>query len=337
MTITTLGIDLAKNVFQLHGVDKNGKVCLRKRLRRAQLASFIENLPVCKIGMEACGGSNFWYREFSKMGHDVKLIAAQFVKPFVKSNKNDMNDAEAICEAMQRPNMRFVSPKSVRQQDIQSIHRVRQRLVRRRTSLTNEVRGLLLEYGIVIAKNIKNVRVKLVELVEDAENGLTDLSRSVFSELYSELQVIDEQISTFNKKIKDIFNQSEDCQRISKIEGVGPITATAVIAACGNPKVFKNGREFSAWLGLVPKQSSSGNKINLLGISKRGDGYIRYLLVHGARSVVRHAKNKTDSRSSWVNQLEQRKGHNKTCVAVANKNARIIWAILNNKTAYKAA
>ena len=159
MTITTLGIDLAKNVFQLHGVDKNGKVCLRKRLRRAQLASFIENLPVCKIGMEACGGSNFWYREFSKMGHDVKLIAAQFVKPFVKSNKNDMNDAEAICEAMQRPNMRFVSPKSVRQQDIQSIHRVRQRLVRRRTSLTNEVRGLLLEYGIVIAKNLSLIHI----------------------------------------------------------------------------------------------------------------------------------------------------------------------------------
>jgi len=205
VTITTLGIDLAKNAFQLHGVDKEGEVCLRKRLRRSQLKAFLINLPPCLIGIEACGGSNYWYRELTKMGHTVKIMAAQFVKPFVKSNKNDMNDAEAICEAVQRPNMRFVSPKSIRQQDIQAIHRVRQRLIRRRTSLTNEVRGLLNEYGIIIAKNIRNVRSKLLDLIEDDSNELTALGRSIFLELYNELKEIDSKVLFFDKKIKVIF------------------------------------------------------------------------------------------------------------------------------------
>lgn len=337
MKVTTLGIDLAKNVFQLHGVDSSGKVILKKRLSREKFKIFLVNFEPCLIGIESCGGSNYWCRELKKLGHDVKVMAAQFVKPFVKSNKNDMNDAEAICEAVQRPSMRFVSPKSIEQQDIQSIHRVRERLVKHRTSIVNEIRGLLGEYGIVIAKNITNVRTKLIGIIEEDSVQLTDLTRSIFYDLYEELKDIDNRVEAYNKRIDNVFKSSPECQRITKICGVGPITSTAIIAACGDPSVFKNGRQFAAWLGLVPRQSSSGGKTKLLGISKRGNSYIRYLLVHGARSVLRHSKNKTDAMSQWANQLEKRRGHNKTCVAIANKNARVIWALLHKKEEYKAA
>lgn len=336
MDITILGIDLAKNIFQVYGVDKRGRRVISKALTRAKFQSFLVHLPPCLIGMESCGSSHYWSRELKKRGHKVKIMAAQFVKPYIKSNKNDRNDAEAICEAVQRPNMRFVPQKSIDQQDVQSLHRIRQRLVRRRTALSNEIRGLLGEYGIVLARNIQNVRNKLMFVIEEGEREgkLTSFGVGLFKELHEELLEIDVRIRKFDERIGFLFKSSEECQRISEVEGVGPITATAVVSACGHPGVFRNGREFSAWLGLVPRQRSSGGKVRLLGISKRGDSYIRSLLIHGARSIVKRARYKTDGRSRWVSEVERRSGRNKAVVALANKNARVIWSLLNFKTEY---
>lgn len=335
--ISTLGIDLAKNVFQLHGVDSLGKTVIRKSVRRSQLIEFIAKLPVCLIGMEACSGSSYWARKFNKMGHTAKLMSPQFVKPYVKSNKNDRNDAEAICEAVARPNMRFVSIKQIWQQDIQCLHRVRQRLIKNRTALVNEIRGLLNEYGIIIPMNIQNIAKHLPFILEDASNELTELSRDIFQKLYEEYKIINERVEDYDLKIKEISESNEICCRLQKIEGVGPLTSTAIISAVGDAKVFKNGRQMAAWLGLVPRQNSSGGKSVLLGISKRGDTYLRSLLVHGARSTVRYAKNKTDSRSHWIKEKETTRGYNKATVAVANKNARIIWALMVNGSQYWTA
>lgn len=333
--VTTLGIDLAKNIFQLHGVDEHGKVILSKRLSRARLKEFMVNLPVCLVGMEACGGANYWARLFQRYGHTVKLMSPQFVKPYVKSNKNDCKDAEAIAEAVRRPTMRFVPIKQVAHQDIQCTHRIRERLVHNRTALSNEMRGLLQEYGIVIAEGLSKLRKEMPLILEDASNELTDSSRELFSELLQELKEMDGQIAVYNQKIQAIFQGNEVCQRISQVEGVGPITATAIVAAVSDPRAFKNGRQLSAWLGLVPRQNSSGGKTVLLGISKRGNQYVRTLLVHGARSVLRTCGNKKDRRSLWLLQKEKTRGFNRACVALANKNARVIWALMVNKTEYR--
>lgn len=335
--ITLLGIDLAKNVFQLHGVDEKGNPMLRKRLTRAKLTETVAQLPACTIVMEACSGANYWCRKFTSLGHKTKLISPQFVKPFVKGNKTDRNDSEAICEAASRPSMRFVSPKSVEQEDMQAVHRIRSRLIAERTALVNQIRGLLTEYGVIIAQGIHNVRRSLPEILEDAENELSFTGRELFSDLQEELLEIDKRIKIYDAKIDAIFKSNEACQRISKIEGIGPISATAIIAAIGDPKVFKNGRHFSAFLGLVPKQSSSGNKERLLGISKRGDTYMRGLLIHGGRSVVRCIGIKDDPRSKWIATIKERRGTNRAAVAVANKNARIIWAMLARNEPYKKA
>ena len=336
MNITIMGIDLAKNIFHLHGVDKRGKEVFSKALTRAKFQKFLSQLPPCLIGMEACGSSHYWARELKKRGHTVKIMDARFVKPYIKSNKNDRNDAEAICEAVQRPHMRFVPDKTIEQQDVQSLHRIRQRLVRRRTALTNEMRGLLGEYGIILPRNIQNVRNKLIPAIEDEmnEGKLTDFGKSLFRDLYEELVEIDSRIMKFDNRIGVLFKNSEECQRVSCLEGIGPITATAVVSACSSPGMFKNGREFSAWLGLVPRQKSSGGKVRLLGISKRGDSYLRSLLIHGARSVVKRVPYKKDKRSRWISGVEKRSGRNKAVVALANKNARIIWALLNSGTEY---
>jgi len=330
MEIKTLGIDLAKRVFQLHGVDGRGQIILKKRLSRDQLLKFIANIPPCLIGMEACGGSNYWARKFQAYGHEVKLMSPQFVKPYVKTNKNDAADAEAICEAVRRPNMRFVSLKSVEQQDIQALHRYRQRLVQDRTALVNQARGLLTEYGIIIPQGIGCVRKKLPEILEDMENDLSGLGREIFGKLYQELCEWDEKIRALDKRINLICQQNEDCQRLAKVAGIGPLTATALIAAIGDIHVFKNGRHLAAWLGLVPRQCSSGNKQVLLGISKRGDCYLRTLLIHGARACVSFAKQK----SAWLEDLIKRRGKQKAYVALANKNARIVWALLAKGTDY---
>lgn len=330
MEIKTLGIDIAKRVFQLHGVDRRGQIILKKRLSRDQLLKFIANIPPCLIGMEACGGSNYWARKFQAYGHEVKLMSPQFVKPYVKTNKNDAADAEAICEAVRRPNMRFVSLKSIEQQDIQALHRYRQRLVQDRTALVNQARGLLTEYGIIIPQGIGCVRKKLPEILEDMGNDLSGLGREIFGKLYQELCEWDEKIKTLDKRINLICQQNEDCQRLAKVAGIGPLTATALIAAIGDIHVFKNGRHLAAWLGLVPRQCSSGNKQVLLGISKRGDCYLRTLLIHGARACISFAKQK----SAWLEDLIKRRGKQKAYVALANKNARIVWALLAKGTDY---
>lgn len=333
--ISTVGIDLAKSVFQLHGTDVQGKAVMQKKIRRAELKPVIANLSPCLIGMEACGGSHYWAREFERMGHTVRLISPQFVKPYVKSNKNDAADAEAIAEAVTRPNMRFVPIKQTGHQDIQCLHRVRQRLIHNRTALSNEIRGLLNEYGIVIPKSLRRLKERLPLILEDASNELSPMARDLFAGLQEELRNIEKQTEKYEAKIRKIFEESEVCQRIKEIEGVGPITSTAIIASVSNPQVFRNGRQFSAWLGLVPRQNSSGGKTTLLGISKRGDGYLRSLLIHGARSVVTNAKKKKDRRSLWIAGKETSRGFNKACVAVANKNARIIWALMAHGTEYR--
>lgn len=332
-----LGIDIAKNIFQLHGVTVKGKPVLKKKLSRKHLLPFLANLPACTIAMEACGGANYWVRQFQKLGHEVKLISPQFVKPFVKSNKNDRNDAEAITEAASRPTMRFVPIKNVEQQDIQCLHRIRSQRVAQRTALGNQIRGFLMEYGEIIAQGIAHVRKRLPEILEDATNELTFQAREFFQQLYEELLELDKKIKDCDLKIENIFKSNEHCQKIAKVEGIGPITATAIVSAVGDPKVFKNGRQMAAWLGLVPRQHSSGGKTTLGGMSKRGDGYLRMLFIHGARAVVQNCDLKKDSRSRWIQSKKANKGVNKTSVAVANKNARIVWALLAYEERYQKA
>jgi transposase len=337
MNITVLGVDLAKNVFQLHGVDASGKVIVRKQLTRAKLIEFVINLPPCLIGMEACASSYYWARRFQQTGHEVKLISPQFVKPYVKSNKSDRNDAEAICEAVTRPNMRFVAIKSTEQQDIQAIHRIRSGLVQRRTALANQTRGLLGEYGIVVPQGIKKLNKQLPLILEDAQNGLSDLVRELFADLYEQFKAVDKQVKKYDAKLEQLSGHSEVCQRLIQIPGVGAITATAIAASVGDAKVFKNGREMAAWLGLVPRQHSSGGKSLLLGISKRGDRYLRTLLIHGARAVMSRVNKTKGPQNIWLKQLMERRGNNKASVALANKNARVIWALMAKGAAYQPA
>lgn len=335
--VTLLGIDIAKSIFQLHGVDKAGKAVLKKTLRRMELLNFIANFPACTIAIESCGGSHYWARQFKKFGHEVKLISPQFVKPFVKTNKNDAADAEAICEAASRPSMRFVPIKGVEQQDIQSIHRIRERLIGERTALVNQIRGLVGEYGVVVAQGVLQIKKRLPEILEDGDNELTPKMREMSAELYEELLVLEARIDLYDKKIDRIFKSNPICRKLSAIEGIGPLSATILLTVLSDPTLFKNGRHFAAFIGLVPKQYSSGGKERLLGISKRGDNYLRSLLIHGARAVLYHSSKKTDGRSAWLKGLRARRGNNRTCVALANKNARIVWSIVANDTVYRKA
>jgi len=342
MDITTIGIDIAKRFFQIHGVNANGKTVLRKKLIRDQVLNFMSNLPKCLVGIEACGGSNYWARETTKLGHKVNLIAPQFVKPYVKTNKNDRADAEAICEAVSRPNMRFVAVKSTTQQDILSLHRVRERLVKNRTALANEIRGLLLEFGYIIPQGIHKITTKLTEILD--EGSLTQISHQTFSDLKEEFIENDKKIKDIEKRLKEIANNLNMYQKLKSVPGLGLITATALIASLGNVTNFKNGRQLSAWLGLVPKQHSSGGKEQLLGISKRGDVYLRTLLIQGARSLLNakfrytteeQRSNKDFSKfTAWMLILEEKRGHNRTVVAIANKLARVVFALLSNNYDY---
>ena len=334
---TTIGLDIAKQVFQVHGADRTGRGVLRRKLRRNEVVRFFSEMPACLIGIEASGSAHHWARVLGRLGHTVRLMAPQFVKPYVKSQKNDANDAEAICEAVARPNMRFVPQKSVEQQDLQCLHRVRSRLVACRTQLINQIRGLLAEYGIVLPQHPGQVRRGLPAVLEDAQNQLTGFGRELFQNLYQELAELDVKIADADARIQIAFQNYPDCRRIAAVEGVGPLIATAVVAAISNGHAFANGRQFSAWLGLVPRQNSSGGKSRLLGISKRGDPYLRTLLIHGARSVVYRAKAKTDQRSLWIIDKQKRLGTTKACVAVANKNARIIWSLIAHEQEYRRA
>jgi len=332
MNIKRIGIDLAKQVFQLHGVDHQEKTVLRKQLKRHQVLGYFAQLPPCLIGMEACGSSHHWARELQKQGHTVKLMAPQFVKPYVKGNKNDANDAEAICEAVARPNMRFVAVKTIEQQDIQAVHRIRSTLVQQRTAKVNQIRGLLAEYGIVIERRVDKLRKALPLLLEDAENGLSLDFRLLLQSLQQDLVALDDRADEMDKKIRQLAGSNASAKRLQQIPGIGPVTATALVCAIGDGKQFKRGRDLAAWLGLTPRQHSSGGKDCLLGISKRGDTYLRTLLVHGARSVLKVANKKDDPRSRWLQGLCSRRNKNIAAVALANKNARIAWALLAKET-----
>ncbi len=330
MNINLLGIDIAKNVFQLHGVDHKGNAVLKKRISRDRLANYVANIPQCTIAMESCGGANYWARVFQRAGHNVKLISPQFVKPFVKSNKNDAIDAQAITEAAARPSMNYVPVKQVEQQDIQSLHRIRSRLVKNRTALINEIRGLNLEYGVTIPVGASKVKKRLKQIVSDYENELTPATREFMNHLYDELVEIEDRLKKMDKKIQTICKESETCQRLQKIPGIGALTASILIATISDPTVFKNGRHMSAWLGLVPRQASSGDKQKLLGISKKGDRYLRTLMIHGARAALSFCKNLDNEYGRWITDKKTSMSFNKAAVALANKNARIVWAILKS-------
>ena len=327
MKITTIGIDLAKEMFQIHGVDTHGKAVLRKQLRRNEMAKFFATMAPCLIGMEACGSAHHWARKLGEFGHTVKLMAPQFVKPYVKTNKNDMADAEAICEAVTRPNMRFVAIKNIEQQAILSVHRARQGFVKARTAQGNQMRGLLSEFGIVIPQGIHSIAKRMPDILEDAENGLPGTMRGLLGRLNDHLKELDRQVNELELQIVQWHKASELSRKLEAIPGIGPITASAIVATVGSAAEFKNGRQLAAWMGLVPRQHSSGGKQNLLGISKRGDTYLRTLLIHGARAVVRFAENKAEP-NQWLCKLMVRRNKNVATVALANKNARIIWALL---------
>lgn len=335
--IKVIGIDLAKNVFQLHAADERGKVVWRKRVSRSELLALIAQLKPCIIGIEACGGSNYWAREFIKLGHQVRQIAPQFVVPFRKNDKNDRNDAEAIYEAVIRPAMRFVPIKKTEHQDVQSLHRIRTRLVGNRTATGNEIRGLLFEYGIVIPLKLSKLKKALPVIAEDETNQLSNEMRGMVSRLYEEILSTDKEIKFYEEKIELIFERESICKKLIEIEGVGMLTATAVFSSLSDPNAFKNGRQYSASLGLVPKQNSSGNKERLLSITKRGDVYLRTLLIHGSRAYLRFASRRTDKKSIWAMEKVQKRGFNRAAVAVASKNARTIWAMMKNNTDYHVA
>ena len=336
MKITSVGIDLAKNVFQLHAVDERGKTVLRRRLRRDQMAAFFANLPPCLIGMEACGSAHYWARTLQSFGHTARLMSPQFVKPYVKSNKNDVADAEAICEAVARPNMRFVPVKSVEQQTVLSLHRVRQGFVKARTAQANQIRSLLGEFGLIMPAGISHVAKRVPDLLEDTSNPLPGSLRQLITRLTEHLKDLDQLVDEFETQIKAWHRSSELSMKLEKIPGIGPLGASALVASIADATSFDNGRQLSAWLGLVPRQHSSGGKPTLLGISKRGDVYRRTLLIHGARSAILAAQRKAVNTNVWLAGLLDRRHPNVAAVALANKNVRTVWALLAHGRQFRA-
>jgi transposase len=335
MKLTTIGIDLAKSVFQVHGADERGKAVMKKQLKRAQVLPFFANLTPCRIGMEACGSAHYWARKLQALGHTVQLIAPQYVKPFVKRNKNDAADAEAICEAVTRPNMPAVPIKNAEQQAILSVHRARQGFVKARTAQANQIRGLLAEYGIAIPQGISHIAKRVPETIEDGENDLPGSFRLLIQRLVDHLKELDRQVGELETEIQRWHRDNAASQKLAKIPGIGPMTASAMVASIGDARNFKDGRQLAAWLGIVPRQHSTGGKSTLLGISKRGDTYLRTLLIHGARAVIRVAERKADA-DPWLKSLLARRNKNVAAVALANKNARTIWALLAHDREYEA-
>lgn len=328
MKITTVGIDLAKNVFQVHCVNECGKTMLKKQLKREQMMLFFSNLPPCLIGMEACGSAHYWANQLQRVGHIVKLMAPQFVKPYVKTNKNDAADAEAICEAVTRPTMRFVPIKSREQLAVLALHRARQGFVKARTAQANQIRGLLAEQGIIIPKGIVHISLCLPKILEESENDLPGTFRQLLNRLGEHLKELDRHTKELEVQIQRWHRENAASKKLAQIPGIGPITASALVASVGNATNFENSRQLAAWLGLVPRQHSSGGKQTLLGISKRGDSYLRTLLIHGARAVLRVAERKAEHAGSWLAGIMARRNQNVAAVALANKNARIVWALL---------
>lgn len=327
MKVTTVGIDLAKQVFQIYGVDEHGKTTLKQQLRRAQMAEFFINLPPCLIGMEACGSAHHWARKLQGMGHTVRLMAPQYVKPYVKTNKSDAADAEAICEAVGRPNMRFVPVKNIEQQSILVVHRVRQSFVQARTAQANQIRGLLGEFGLVLPQGIHHISQKVPELLEDASDELPGSFRLLILRLLDHLKELDKQVQELECQIVQWHREHEDSKRLEQIPGIGAITASALVASLGDVKSFHNGRQLAAWLRAGAQAAlQRGAKQTLLGISKRGDTYLRTLLIHGARAVVQVADRKPEHSPTcrWASKMLHRRNKNIVAVALANMNARIV-------------
>lgn len=338
--ISVVGLDLAKNRFQVHGVDEEGEVVLRKMLRRADVLRFFARQPACLIGLEACGGAHYWAGALTRLGHTVRLMAPAFVKPYLKSNKNDRNDAEAICEAVQRPSMRFVAAKTPAQQALLQLHHGRQLLVCQRVALNNHMRGLLLEYGISLPVGARVVSQRLPALLEDGENALPPMARHLLAELKAAHDHLVGRIEALETQLQQWHRHNTASQQLAGIPGIGMLTATALAATVGEASHFKNGRQLAAYLGLVPRQASSGGKERLLGISKRGDSYVRTLLIHGARAVIQHLRRRLKAGRPggypWLEQLLQRCHVNEAAVALANKMARTAWALLAHHEPYRA-
>lgn len=336
MKLSRVGVDLAKNVYQLHGVDRTGKTVWKRRLRRHQWLKVLLDTagPECEIGMEACAGAHHWGRELQSRGYTVRLIAPQFVKPFVKSNKTDAADAEAICEAMSRPNMRFVTVKRVEQQDIQATHRVRAGLITERTAKANQIRGLVAEYGLIAPQHLSALRAAIPCWLEDADNGLTGDFRQLLQGVWRDLLALDERLREMDQVIKRLAENNEDCVRLQQLRGVGPMIATALVATLGDARQYRKSRQMAAAIGITPRLHHSGEKDRRLGISKRGDVYLRTLMIHGARAAVTRARHKHDRLSRWVTSIAERRHVNVAAVALANKTARMAWAMLRNKTDY---
>lgn len=335
MKTTTIGLDLAKNVFQIHGADGHGRETIKRVLKRDQMLPYFANLEPCLIGMEACGSAHHWARKLEELGHTVRLMAPQFVKPYVKSSKNDARDAEAICEAVTRPTMRFVPIKTVDQQAVLVLHRARQGFVKARTAQANQIRGLLAEFGIVIPQGIHHIAKRLPEILEESENGLPGTACALFHRLGEHLKELDLQVQDLEDEILRWHRQNEASRKLAAIPGIGPLTASALVATVGDARSFKNGRQLAAWLGLVPKEHSSGGKPVLLGISKRGDTYLRTLLIHGARAAIQFIGQRQDKTATWLNNLLIRRNKNVAAVALANKNARTVWALLTHARAFR--
>jgi len=336
MQITTIGIDIAKTVFELHAVDANGATVIRKRLRRAEVLSFFAGLEPCLIGMEACATSHYWARELAKFGHTVKLMPPAYVKPYVKRGKNDATDAEAICEAVSRPNMRFVPVKSADQQAVLMLHRARALLIRQQTMLANAFRAHLAELGIVVPQGIRHVRALVESVFGKDAIDLPALARTALRPLVAQLMELRLQIKTIEKELLAWHRTSQESRRLETIPGVGFITATAIAATVTDPSHFRSSREFSAWLGLTPRQNSSGGKDRLGRVSKMGNGYVRSLIVVGATAMIRYAREKGAVSARWINALLEKKVARLVSVAVANKTARIAWALLVRKEDYRA-
>ncbi len=335
MEIRSIGIDLGKTTFHLVALGERGKPLLKKKLSRKQLLTLTANLPASLIGLEACSGSHFLARALREQGHDARLIPAQFVKPFLKSNKNDFLDAEAIAKAVERENMRFVPIKTDDQLDLQALHRVRERLVSRRTAVINQIRAFLLERGITFRKGPAMLRRQLPEIRENADAPLSPRIRSLLAMMWQDWKQLDEQVESFNMQSETIGRGDAVFQRLREIPGVGPLIASAVVASIGNGAAFRKGREFAAWLGLIPKQYSTGGKAKLLGISKRGNRYLRTMFIHGARSVVLRLNRERSTMAGWISALEARAPRNVVIVAVAHKLARITWAVLSSGERYR--
>lgn len=334
MHIASIGIDLGKTTFHLIALDDHGQIVIKKKFSRNQMLTYTANLQHSLVGIEACSGAHFIGAALRDQGHDVRLIPAQFVKPFVKSNKNDFLDAEAIAEAVSRQNMRFVPIKTDAQLDLQALHRMRDRLVQRRTALINQIRGFLMERGITFPKGPANLRKQMPAIVEDADQNLTPRMRMLLDRLWVEWRQLEYDVEAASEDIEKICSDDQACRRLRLIPGVGPLVATATVAAIGNGAAFRRGRDFAAWLGLVPRQHSTGGKAKLYGISKRGNTYLRRMFIHGARAVLLRVKHNTGALGQWVHQLEARTARNKVIVAVANKLARIVWAVLFREEAY---